>query len=770
MTNLEDMFFTMSDANAASYDKTSEATHRYIADCDPTVTYSRQKDRIREYFEGVAFILPSKSNGSFDCGRNLLWLDTAATEHTMFAAEHLSDVFVSDVTLRLNCNAGYKLTNQKGFCLGFEFWVSPGGIANLLLAPELEQSGHKIKYQTGGNLEVWTTDGRIITFEKSTGVCRGMHYIDMSQPHKHIRKVTSEDSFAFVQTVRGNFEGFTAEQVKLAQCARDGAAMMAHPSADNMKHLVSSTNAVENLPFGLKDLANSDLLFGRDRGAIRGKTVRRKPEKVRPMLVNIPQQLYEKLKDVELTADVMFVNGLPFFVTLSRVIKLITAKFQPSRTAEKLVDSLETVVRIYRRGGYLVKVAMMDMEFVKLEDKSDTLINTTAAREHVGDIERAIRVIRERCRCVTSELPYKRHMPDHFVIYLVYFVVMWINAVPSTSGASVVYSPREIVTGRKMDFSKHCKARFGSYVEASDDPDVTNTERDRTAPCIALGPTGNFQGSVWCYNLETKRVVTRRTITPLPMSDRVIRRVITLGKRGRQKRTLEQRLKFLNRKQQEFDWDVDDDDDDDAEGLVEPSDTDSIRAEILGVVLEEDLLSPVDEVIEPTGSPTTADLAAAALANANLANTPISEIAGVDDNGPAVVSDAEDDPDDPGDDSDNEDAGDDDAEQLVDNNTPPQPNLNHADEDADTHEDAVADVDGTDDSDNEDTGDDDAEHSDDNNTPPQPNLNHADEDANTHDDVVADVGGTDDSEGGPDDSEDEADDEDSDAQSDRAVR
>lgn len=77
-----------------------------------------------------------------------------------------------------------------------------------------------------------------------------------------------------------------------------------------------------------------------------------------------------------------------------------------------------------------------------------------------------------------------------------------------------------------MNYPLHCRARFGAYVEASQDSDITNTMNDRTAPCIVLGPTGNVQGSVSCYNLETKQVVTRRTITPLPMPDRVIRRVL----------------------------------------------------------------------------------------------------------------------------------------------------------------------------------------------------------------------------------------------------
>jgi hypothetical protein len=280
-------------------------------------TYHGTADEDDDVFDGVAHCMPtSRKSGrrKYDCGRSLLWLDTAATEHSMFASEFLEDLFISDVTLRQHCNAGYKLVRQKGRCLGFEFWNSEGGIANLLSGPQLEADGNKIKYKTGGKLEVWTEDGRIITFERSTGVCKGMHYIDLSRPQDFIRQVTPKDAFAFIETVRGNYEGFTAEQIQKAQEARDGAAMMAHPSQDKLRRLVS-TRVIENVPFNQKDLNNSNVLFGPDRGAIRGKTVRRRPSKVRPELVAIPRQLYERLKDVTIAADVMFLNGLPFFVT-----------------------------------------------------------------------------------------------------------------------------------------------------------------------------------------------------------------------------------------------------------------------------------------------------------------------------------------------------------------------------------------------------------------------------------------------------------------------
>jgi hypothetical protein len=98
-------------------------------------------------------------------------------------------------------------------------------------------------------------------------------------------------------------------------------------------------------------------------------------------------------------------------------------------------------------------------------------------------------------------------MPDLMLINLIYYVVLWLNAPIWENGALTEYSPREIVTGWKLNFKKHCQALWGSYVEANVDPDRTNTLEPRTAPCIYLGPTGNVQGSVRCFNLETKNVI-----------------------------------------------------------------------------------------------------------------------------------------------------------------------------------------------------------------------------------------------------------------------
>jgi hypothetical protein len=152
--------------------------------------------------------------------------------------------------------------------------------------------------------------------------------------------------------------------------------------------------------------------------------------------VKIPQDFMELHKYMTIVADIMFVNGSPFLVTSSRGISLVTIEFLPSRTAKQLASRMERVVRIYRRAGFIIQTSMMDMEFEKLKDLLPSIaLNTTAAREHVGEIERKIRVIKERVRGTISTLPYKM-LPKLVIMELMHFCVMWMNSFPVKLGVS----------------------------------------------------------------------------------------------------------------------------------------------------------------------------------------------------------------------------------------------------------------------------------------------------------------------------------------------
>ena len=144
---------------------------------------------------------------------------------------------------------------------------------------------------------------------------------------------------------------------------------------------------------GISNVINSDT------------TIRQKPDRIDPEYTQIPRNLYELHKFVTLAADMMFVNDIQFLVTLSRDIRLFTAELLPSRTAKQLSSSLNNIVKFYARGGFVVRLVLMDMEFEKIKHIFDKVeVNTTAAREHVGEIERGIRLMKERSQCFISDL------------------------------------------------------------------------------------------------------------------------------------------------------------------------------------------------------------------------------------------------------------------------------------------------------------------------------------------------------------------------------
>ena len=74
----------------------------------------------------------------------------------------------------------------------------------------------------------------------------------------------------------------------------------------------------------------------------------------------------------------------------------------------------------------MVNVVLMDHEFDKVEDEVGLVeIDTAAAREHVGEIERMIRGIKEIFQEIVSTLPFNT-LPKQFVIHLTYYIYMFL--------------------------------------------------------------------------------------------------------------------------------------------------------------------------------------------------------------------------------------------------------------------------------------------------------------------------------------------------------
>jgi hypothetical protein len=301
--------------------------------------------------------------------------------------------------------------------------------------------------------------------------------------------------------VRENYDGFTRKQVEGVTVARHLMGVMATPSTCDFQALVC-LNLLKDCPVTNDDTKNAHTLYSLDLATIKGKTVWPKPTRVVTDYVDILWALVDMNQRVTLAADVMFVNSVPFLVSVLRNKNLIMIKHAPHHTATKLGSLIQCTLCVYAQAGFTVQTILMDNEFEKLRDHVPMLaLNIPAAGDHIREVEQCIWVIKE--------CPYSC-LPQQMLIHLVHFVTMWLNNFPTSNGILADFSPCKIILLHRLSYKCHCRASFGAYCKTHEDNTPTNLMCSCALQGIFLGPTGNFQGSYHFLNLATGCVIKRQ--------------------------------------------------------------------------------------------------------------------------------------------------------------------------------------------------------------------------------------------------------------------
>ena len=153
-------------------------------------------------------------------------------------------------------------------------------------------------------------------------------------------------------------------------------------------------------------------------------------------------------------------------------------------------------------------------------------LNETLQDEHVGDIERYIRTVKECMRGIYNTLPFDK-IPTRLVVEMAKASMFWLNGLPLKDSFGNKLSPRAIITGQKLDYNRHCRYQFGEYVQTHGQHD--NSMNPRTVGALALRPTGNAQGSYYFMSISTGRVHKMA----LPMPDEVVDQIHRLARQQR---------------------------------------------------------------------------------------------------------------------------------------------------------------------------------------------------------------------------------------------
>jgi hypothetical protein len=129
--------------------------------------------------------------------------------------------------------------------------------------------------------------------------------------------------------------------------------------------------------------------------------------------------------------------------------------------------------KYYLQRGFHIKTVHADGEFAPLEPLIESMpggpmVNLESANEHLSEIERRIRLVKEKCWATWHNLPYER-IPKLMTIHIVLNVVKLLNFFPTKGGVSDTLRPKTIMSGETLNFKKHLSLQIGQYCQVHEE-------------------------------------------------------------------------------------------------------------------------------------------------------------------------------------------------------------------------------------------------------------------------------------------------------------
>lgn len=454
-------------------------------------------------------------------------LDTAATAAIIKEKSLLRNLRKSEQIARIKGVNSQELTTEWiGDLPHFgQAWYQPKAVANLIPFGRVEKK-FNMKYERNIRFFFTIESGEEISFYKIEE--------DREGNGLYVYNPESREYLAAVTTVEDNKLNYSKREIRDANVAREFMRRAGYPSIKDAIQMLE-TGTITDCPVTVQDLVRAQHIYGPDIAVLKGKTTKKKSQAIKfdylpkPRGINAIQNLH---------ADIMFIDGQPYLLTISQPLDMRMVVKISTRDKQEIGESLMKIINVYRSRGFTIDQVLCDNEKGVLASKNllyaeGVTLNTASAGQHVPIVERAIRQIKERMRAILSILPFT--LPSQLMSYLVDYVVMNINIFPKTTSLNKI-SPRELFTGRKLNYKRDMRISFGDYAQVSI-PNITSNDvrQPRTEGAIALTSTGNLQGSVLFFMLSTQSIVSRENFTLLPMPKEVVDKMNELSIKNKRK-------------------------------------------------------------------------------------------------------------------------------------------------------------------------------------------------------------------------------------------
>jgi hypothetical protein len=202
-------------------------------------------------------------------------------------------------------------------------------------------------------------DNTTFTFVPSK---EGLYFYDFQNSinREAIKKEPEEQNTMVINTMEELQQNYTTRELKQVEAARRLYVMMGRPSREDFNRMINSGKILNNL-ITTDDYKRAEAIYGTNLGVLKGKTTKKKHEKVQ---IELSQAVYE-MRNIILAVDIIQVTGLNFLVTVSRTIKFITVMYLVNRKKKTIVEAMKQAINLYKGKGHTVT----DCEFTETEDK-----------------------------------------------------------------------------------------------------------------------------------------------------------------------------------------------------------------------------------------------------------------------------------------------------------------------------------------------------------------------------------------------------------------
>jgi hypothetical protein len=135
---------------------------------------------------------------------------------------------------------------------------------------------------------------------------------------------------------------------------------------------------------------------------------------------------------VTIALDIMYVNNIPFLVLISRHLRFGTTDGLKNLRNTTIINAIKQILNIYKERDFKVSLILADRQFKSIKTNIAGMgisTNITGQYEHVPEVERYIRTLKERICFVYNSISFER-IPQNMMIEIVNHANFWLNSFP----------------------------------------------------------------------------------------------------------------------------------------------------------------------------------------------------------------------------------------------------------------------------------------------------------------------------------------------------